>query len=205
MRKDYQPIINFVEGRISAENFHKELLKNSFLKKEFSKWYCDRTALKDYGYNFYKFLSKDWRFNSLDWNKVTIKYYLSWWLEKFLNDKGIDFVPLPQYEQDYSFLLSIQPSWLDIDDDTFFQRIMDEIPQDLPKAQRVKMGKEIVKSMFKYEKTYPRWLQDPEWPIVNGKPLVFSHQEKGKGDDCHNYYYFYSEDTKEQTVVEQFG
>lgn len=76
------------------------------------------------------------------------------------------------------FVLDIQPSWLDIEDDSIFQQILAEIPQELSKAQRIKLGKERVKKLFKYDKTYPRWIQSPKWPIVNGKPLVFSHQLK---------------------------
>lgn len=110
-----------------------------------------------------------------------------------------------KYSHNYDFLLDIQPTWLDIDDDCILHQILDEIPKTLSKTQRVKLGKEKVKELFKYDKTYPRWIQNPEWPIAHGKPLVFSHQEKVKGDDCHNYYYFYDEDTKEETIIEQFS
>ena len=205
MKKEYQIIVDYVEGRMTAEAFNKELLQNSLLKKELAKWQCKKEALKDYGYNFYEFLIKDWRFKCTNWNNVTIRYYLLWWLEKLLMDTNISFLPCKKYEEDYNFLLDIQPTWLDINDDTIFQQIINEIPQDLSKSQRIKLGKEKVKALFKYDKTYPRWIQDPEWPIVNGKPLVFSHQEKVKGDDFHTYYYFYDENTKEQTVIEQFS
>ncbi len=205
MKKEFQPILDYVEGKLSANDFRKELFQNSFLKSAFSKWHCKLTALKEYEYNFYYFLIHDWRFNKSDWSNVTTKYYLLWWLEKFLKDNNIDFTPIVQYEQDYDFLLNIQPSWLDINDNSIFQQIKDGIPNNLSKTQQIKLGKEKVNAMFKYDKTYPRWVQSPEWPIVNGKPLVFSHQEKVKGDDCHTYYYFYDEKTKEQTIVEQFG
>ena len=126
-------------------------------------------------------------------------------LQRFLNYIGITYNSYSKYKDDYTFLLKIQPSWLDIDDDCIFQQIMQEIPQDLPKTQRIKLGKEKIKAMFKYDKTYPRWIQDPEWPIVNGKPLVFSHQKRVKDEDFHTLYYFYDEDTKEVTVIEQFS
>lgn len=147
----------------------------------------------------------DWRFKNTNWNNVATKYYLFWWLVKLLQDNKVDFTPIVRYEQDYNFLLSIQPSWLDINNDDVFQKVIEEIPNNLSKTQQIKLGKEKVKTLFKYDKTYPRWVQSPEWPIVNGKPLVFSHQKKVKGDDCHTYYYFYDEKTKEQTIVEQFG
>lgn len=204
MKKEFQPILDYVEGKLSADDFRKELSQNSFLKSAFSKWQCKLTALKEYEYNFYSFLIHDWRFNKSDWSNVTTKYYLLWWLEKFLQDNNIDFTPIVQYEQDYDFLLNIQPSWLDINDNSIFQQIKDGIPNNLSKKQQIKLGKEKVKAMFKYDKTYPRWVQSPEWPIVNGKPLVFSHQKNAKNGDIRTYYYFYDKDTKENTVIEQF-
>ena len=73
----------------------------------------------------------------------------------------------------------------------------------MSKTKRVAWGKARIKELFKYDKTYPRWIQYPEWPIVNGKPLVFSHQKKaGKGDE-RVYYYFYDPDTKKETAITQ--
>lgn len=205
MKKGYQPILDYVEGRMTVDAFRQELLQSSSLKDVLSKWKCKMTALKEYEYNFYSFLMSDWRFKNTNWNNVATKYYLFWWLVKLLQDNKVDFTPIVRYEQDYNFLLSIQPSWLDINNDDVFQKVIEEIPNNLSKTQQIKLGKEKVKTLFKYDKTYPRWVQSPEWPIVNGKPLVFSHQKKVKGDDCHTYYYFYDEKTKEQTIVEQFG
>ncbi|MGN1040889.1 MAG: hypothetical protein ACI4QL_05620 [Candidatus Fimimonas sp.] len=126
-------------------------------------------------------------------------------LERYLDCFSVPYTHYPKYEEDCKFLLSLLPTWLDIDDDEIFQQIMDGIPADLPKTKRIAMGKAKIKEMFRYDKTYPRWEQEPEWPIVNGKPLVFSHQQKVKGDDFHFCYFFYNPDTKEETVVEQFG
>lgn len=109
-----------------------------------------------------------------------------------------------KYDDDYDYTLGIQPSWLDINDEYgIFDKIIEEVPKDLSKAKRIAYGKNRLKELFKYDKTYPRWVQAPEWPIVNGKPLVFSHQSKGKKDDERVYYYFYDPDTKEETIVMQ--
>ncbi len=122
----------------------------------------------------------------------------------FLEPGGISVKFHIMYREEYRFLLQIQPDYIDCQDDSILQPIIDSIPKDLSKTKRIAMGKEKVKALFKYDKTYPRWVQEAEWPIVNGKPLVFSHQKKAKGGDIRTYYYFYDPDTKEQTVVEQF-
>lgn len=202
--RKYQPIIDYVEGRMTAEDFRKELLHGSSLKTIFSKWKNTIFILKEYNYNFYDFLIEDWRFKRSSWNNITTNYYLSWWLEKFLSDNNISFQAFPKYKEDYRFLLDIQPSWVDCRDDSILQPIIDSIPKDLSKTKRIAMGKEKIKALFKYDKSYPRWIQEAEWPIVNGKPLVFSHTENVDGNPEHKRYYFYDPDTNEQTVVEQF-
>ena len=101
-------------------------------------------------------------------------------------------------------MLDIQSSWVDCFDDSIFRQIMDEIPQELSKTKRIALGKEKIKALFKYNKTYPLWVQGAEWAIANGKPPIFSHQKKAKGGDIRTYYYFYDEDTQKETVVEQF-
>ena len=101
--------------------------------------------------------------------------------------------------------MKIQPDWLDVLDDSILQPIIDSIPAGLSKTKRIVMGKEKIRAMFRYDKTYPRWVQSPEWPIVDGKPLVFSHQEKVNGTDMFTKYYFYDPDTKKETVIEQFS
>ncbi|MDE7455064.1 MAG: hypothetical protein K2M64_04475, partial [Clostridia bacterium] len=161
--------------------------------------------LREYNYNLYDYFSKYWHYVNKRWDSISVKSSLQAELMRFLDFCGIQYTQYTKYESDYDFLLDIQPAWLDIYDDSMLQQIFDEIPQDLSKTQRIKLGKEKIKALFKYDKTYPRWIQNSEWPIVNGKPLVFSHQEKIKGDDFHSFYYFYDEDTKEETVIEQFG
>ncbi len=65
--------------------------------------------------------------------------------------------------------------------------------------------KEEVKKHFTCDVKMPRWVQNCECPFnKNGKPMVFSHQEKAKGGDIRTYYYFYDKDTKEETVIKQF-
>ena len=205
-KNEYQIIVDYVEGRLPAEEFHKQFLTNKFLQRVLQNKMSSRyTFLSAYDYSLYNYLLNEWQFVHRKWNSFTIQNMLQEVLTAYLDDNNIKYNLYPKYAEEYIFLLSIQPSWLDIDDDFIFQQIMQEIPQDLPKTQRIKMGKEKIKAMFKYDKTYPRWIQDPEWPIVNGKPLVFSHQERVKGDDFHTLYYFYDEDTKEVTVIEQFS
>ena len=205
MKKEYKIIVDYVEGRLSAESFHNQFLTNkslqSLLRKKMPTKY---SFLSEYNYSLYDLMQKDWWFVRHRWNSYTIRYMLQQILSAFLDENKVKYTLYSKYREEYSFLLKIQPAWLYFDDDSIFQKIMDEIPQDLPKTKRIAMGKEKIKALFKYDKTYPRWVQSPEWPIVNGKPLVFSHQQKAKGGDIRTYYYFYDEDTEKETVIVQF-
>lgn len=205
MRKNFQPIIDYVEGRMPAEKFHDLFIANRSLKKllkiRLNKKYG---FLANYHYNLFEYLSNEWEFKNKPWNCISMRSVLQEILCCILDDFEVEYVKYPEYEEEYTFLLNIQPDWLDVLDDSILQPIIDSIPKDLSKTKRIAMGKEKVRALFKYDKTYPRWVQSPEWPIVNGKPLVFSHQERAKGGDIRTYYYFYDEDTKEETVIEQF-
>lgn len=206
MKDGYKIIVDYVEGGLSSSEFKKLLSTDkSLIKILKQKMSHEYGFLANYDFSLYNYLKTAYDFTMRDWSGLTICNMLQEVLCAFLDDKGILYNVYKGYGEKYGYLLDIQPTWLDISDDGIFQQILDEIPQELSKTQRIKLGKERVKELFKYDKTYPRWIQSPEWPIVNGKPLVFSHQEKVKDDDFHTYYYFYNEDTKEQTVIEQFS
>jgi len=110
------------------------------------------------------------------------------------------------YTDRYMFLVDIQPSWLDIDDQDFLvNEVIGKIPSDMKtKSQRIKWCKNKIKECFRYDKTPPRWIQSPEWPIVDGKPLVFKRQSKEKSGDEQVDFYFYDPETKQEIVISQF-
>lgn len=206
MRKDIQPILDYVEGRLSADKFY-ELFKTDKSLQRTLKARLDRSYefLSDYHYNLFDFLSKEYRFKNKTWNCISMRSSLQEVLSAYLENFNIKYEEYSGYGEDYDFLLDIQPDWLDVLEDSILQPIIDSIPAGLSKTKRIAIGKEKLRAMFRYDKTYPRWVQSPEWPIVDGKPLVFSHQEKVKGADMFTKYYFYDPDTKKETVIEQFS
>ena len=103
----------------------------------------------------------------------------------------------------YECLLKMLPTWLDVRDEDFLLAIYDSTPSDTSKTEKLKHCKNKVKELFKYDIKPPRWIQSPEWPIVNGKPLVFKGQSKEREYDERVYFYFYDSDTSEETVVTQ--
>lgn len=204
-KKGFQYILDYVEGRMPITEFQRLYETDKSLQRTL-KLPMDKkyVFLKSYGYSLYNFFKNSYNYKGKSWDTIVCRSALQGELTRLLDDYGISYVEYPKYHEDSIFLIQIQPSWVDTQDDSILQPIIDSIPKDLSKTKRIAMGKEKIKAMFKYDKTYPRWVQGAEWPIVNGKPLVFSHQEKAKGGDIRTYYYFYDENTKEQTVIEQF-
>ncbi len=205
-RDEWQPIIDYVEGNMSVVKFQYLFKTSQSLQNVLSlPMNTQYTFLKPHGYNYYNFFQNDYTFKDKSWNRISTKASLQGELMRFLDEYHVSYTPYEKYKEDASFLLEIQPSWVDILDDKLLEDVMNSIPKNLSKTKRIEMGKARIKELFRYDNTYPRWVQEAEWPIVNGKPLVFSHREHVKGDDYHFLYHFYDPDTKEETIVEQFS
>lgn len=203
--KAIQSIVDYVEGRMPINVFREEFLTNSNLQKVLKEPMDQKYEyLKDYDFQLYNLFMNGYIYKKSNWNTVRIKFGLQAELEEFLDQQNIIYKKFTKYDDAYSFILDIQPSWVFcVDDQGIYDKILEEVPKDISKTKQIAWGKARIKELFRYEKTYPRWVQSPEWPIVNGKPLVFSHQSKEKKDDERVYYNFYDPETKEETVVMQ--
>ena len=206
MIKEYKVIVDYVEGRVTASEFHQAFLFDKNLQKTL-KLRMNRKYefLRDYNYNLYDFLANEYGYKSSNWDTIARREGLQEILCAFLDNFGINYNIFTGYKEDFDFLLRIQPDWIGCEDDSIIKPIIDSIPAKLSKTNRIAIGKEKIKNLFRYDKTYPRWIQGAEWPIKDGKPLVFNHQEKVKGTDCYTKFYFYDPITQEQVVIEQFG
>lgn len=105
-------------------------------------------------------------------------------------------------DEDYITLINkIQPKYIDIRNQDFWDKILSSVSKDLKKSEKIKLLKDKTKKLFSYESKPPRWIQSPEWIIENGVPLKFIKQiNKFDGAE----YYFYNRETKQTKVIEQF-
>ena len=131
--------------------------------------------------------------------------YLHWVVRKYISRNHMPFKFGTFYTDRLVFLMDIQPSWLEIEDEDFLKELISRIPADITtRKEKVKWCKNELKKEFRYDRSPPRWIQFPEWPIVNGKPLVFKGQSKETIDNEQVDFYFYDPDTKEETTVTQY-
>lgn len=110
-------------------------------------------------------------------------------------------------KEKFSFMLDALPEYVggvEAEDSGIFDKYIAELPEKASKSARIKMFRERLKKDFHLEgRKYPRWIQDPEWPFNNGKPMRFLYQKDFFGGELRKYY-FEDVDTKEQRIVEQF-
>ena len=108
------------------------------------------------------------------------------------------------YNEDENYITlinKIQPKYIDIKDQAFWDNILRSVPQNIKNSERVKLLKDKTKNLFPYESKPPRWIQSPEWLIENEVPLKFIKQSK---IDDGMKYYFSNEVTKEVKIIEQY-
>ena len=198
-----QTMIDFVEGKLSIQDFKIQFDNNKIIKESLRK---DPLCPKDTYY-----LKKDEKdivsyINRKNWFSCEGQHAVWWNIRRFLSSYNYSFKPTKYYENRYSFLLDIQPAWLDLwdNEDFLMKNVVDKMPEGLAtQKDKVKWCKEKIKELFIYDSKPPRWVQSPQWPIVAGKPLVFKGQSKDDGEDERVYFYFYDPVTGKETTITQ--
>jgi hypothetical protein len=200
MIKAQEILKGFVEGTISDEELVKEISENNDVRK----------ILKD---------------NSLDWSDTYIKTNPLDFLTSFniksidgrlnaqgairllLDRIGIETIEIKKYSDDYGLILDSQPSYIDADIE-FIERNILNGDREKSRTALKKEIKQRFKELFKFHKRPPRWIQSPDWPIKNYKPLFFIGQLEIK--DCEYFhdngavYIFTDLDTGEDVAIKQF-
>lgn len=197
-KKAIKIMTEFVEGRMSIQDFKYQWDNNPIIIKTFAN-YPNRPYKMNCGYDYIGYIS------SFDINKRGDALNFHGFIREFLELNGYPCTPTDYYDKRYEFILKIQPNWLDIYDEDFLEKqIISQIPEGLSEPKTIAWCKARIKELFRYDDKPPRWVQGAEWPIKNGKPLVFRNQVRVKGDDYRVLYYFYDPETGEEEIVEQF-
>ena len=203
MKKEIDLIVDFVEGNLNIMNLKQELDSNKKIQK-LLRQKIKVEYLKHYNFNHYDYIYGNLKFLNGKWDNPFARYSVWWSLNEWLKYNKIQCCATQKYLEDSRLLSAMQPSWLEVvDDQGIFDQLLANLPRDLSRSKQIAWGKSKLKELFKFDKTYPRWIQCAEWPIKNGKPLVFSHQQKLSKMDERVLYYFYDPETKEKEIIEQ--
>ena len=207
--------IDFATGKISTEKFWDMYKKDTTL----------RDALindKKRQYGVFKFNIQTGRFTRLniptdsqyefnpdnilqkvDINNLNHRYELFTIVNRFLVERGINIEnrTLNPDIRTYLFFYKMLPSWVDVVDVNFLKKIYDEAPANLSKHDKLIWCKKKVKELFKYETKKPRWIQQPEWPIIDNRPFIFRYQKTSP--EGFEQYFFYDPYTGKTRIIEQ--
>lgn len=190
---------DYVEGNITLKEFWGIYKNDMSIRKCI---YREKDKLSSY-YSYFD-CEKD-QLDNIDLDNIGIRVSIFRMCKLYLQIKNIDFSPKNNDEVKYKVLSIICPSWLQFDEE-FLTGIIQNVPENLNKTNKIEWCKDKITDMFKVEKKYPKWLQNPEWPILDGTPLVFkrqSHEIDNKNTESIKYY-FYHPETNEETIIEQF-
>lgn len=201
MKEEYIKILlDFAEGRTTAEQFLEVWKTNENLRELIIN--CpNRPDESGIDFNPVVLHTKNLKIDS--YRDSSGLYTMA---KKYLLRNKIEFKPNAFYNNRYDFLLKMQPDWLDLDynNEKFLIDLANSAPKGLSEEQKIKWCREKLKEYFKYDNSPPRWIQSPEWPIINGKPLVFKGQSGDRKESELVKFFFYDPKTGEETVVEQY-
>ena len=205
--------LDFLEGRISTHDFWEEYKNNQIfqqvLKTDKTRWKRTYMLGNVKMYHYWEGpYDRILEFNPdtlLDVVDIKNLYHIAHGLYptigRYFLRRNIKYKYGNKEVNYYIMLEKMIPSYINICNEKFLEDIYNSTPASLPKKERIKMGRQKILELYKYDNKKPRWIQPPEWPLDEDGPLVFSHQENDVGKSI---YYFYNKHTKAQTIVEQF-
>ncbi|MEO1527856.1 MAG: hypothetical protein AAFX06_20690 [Planctomycetota bacterium] len=127
-------------------------------------------------------------------------------IEDFLTQAEVEFTASTQYSDTARLVLDALPSYLDPP----MEFVIPLIPDDpgMSKTKKKQVLKQLLKEAFPCAGKPPRWVQSPDWPIVEGRPLLFIGQVQIDVPDLFHdsgfVYIFYSTADSEFKTIAQF-
>lgn len=161
-------IKNFIEGKISSEDFQNEVVENNGLQNylENNARYTPR-FLKDSGDKLWVYLA------CIDVGYVGGRYDMHALVYELFKEN--DYKPAKKYADDFRVYLKLLEAVGYVD----CPEITEELIRSLPPvkfSEKVKILKTKIKEIFRYDDNPPEWIQEPDWQCRNGKPMIFRGQ-----------------------------
>ena len=161
-------IKNFIEGKISSEDFQNEVVENDGLQNylENNARYTPR-FLKESGDKLWAYLA------CIDVGYVGGRYDMHALVYELFKEN--DYKPAKKYADDFRVYLKLLEAVGYVD----CPEITEELIRSLPPvkfSEKVKILKTKIKEIFRYDENPPEWIQEPDWQCRNGKPMIFRGQ-----------------------------
>ena len=181
-------ITEFVEGAISPKAFEEMIYSDPGVK-----------ALLEVEGNLPAYINEPDLYSYViaqDYLNLECIYNVQTLLSAVLSKKGIVHTVEKKYENLFSLTLKVQPKWLSLPAE-YFLKLVEEQKNLSPKELQSWL-KNKIKTDFRCLKATPKWLQGPDWPVVDGRPTVFLGQLdiSELSHDCAQAYLFFDEEKK---------
>ena len=183
-------IEDYIALKISTKDFVDNVLTNKKLYDELSNLLPNEQSInnekwKDFTYNLtlrtHKYdLKSILKFRFSNGNSMYGKSSLYDFIYKILKTNGFNYEFNDFYQKRFSLLLDVLPNYIDGEEaEKFLDNYINSLPKEISENQMKKQIKNFIKEHFLTEsKSKPRWVQEAEWPVTNGEPLIFVSQKK---------------------------
>lgn len=162
------PVKAFVEGSIDGSTFAPMLYTDAALERTLR----DAPPIPPYSrsaaYNLFQFLIE------LDLTRERDALNAQDALARLLTVMGVPYTKSDAFTRVAAVRDKVQPRWLDLGEDDF-RELLRTAGERQGKALQAWLSAEI-RQRFRYTKRPPQWVQNPQWPIREGVPLVFLGQ-----------------------------
>jgi len=96
-------------------------------------------------------------------------------IEDFLRKAEVAFHPAQRFGSIYGLIVKAVPAYLDPPWEFMAEKVV-PLDSSLSDTQKTKLIRQRLREYFKYVEKPPKWVQSPDWPIHDGRPLVFIGQ-----------------------------
>jgi len=182
-------VVNYVEGRMSFEEFDAVLCENEGFVEWFehmvpANWKCHTRAAKENDFipEELPFTVHQMRIEESYGHAIgSLPYQVNMhsMMKSFLQEvfPNIEIHPCFPNEEMYYLTLDACPDYIDgteISQEKVIENIVRECDGSWSRTKKVKYIKDRIKEVFHIEgRKHPQWVQNPEWPMMNGKPMKF--------------------------------
>lgn len=215
---DYlQTVVDYVEGRVPFEQFYALILAddgfaNWINQHAPSVWGCTERPSEANGHQFtfvpYEVRSK---LKNMEWaypvDSIDYQYELESAMEVLLEDSfpEVVFHADPTLAELFDLKLRACPSYIDgpeVWKSGILDRILRECPEEWSVTRKAKHIRARILEEFHIEgRKYPHWIQNPDWPVHNGKPMKYVSTSVKRRHEWLQHH-FVDVDTGEERIVD---
>ncbi len=215
---DYlQTLIAFVTGNMSFRDFYNRVMSDDLFSQWIDQnvpgeWKCYTKATPENHYTpdelpfsiryLFQEYARDGAVDSIG-NRFNVHSDMIRLLNHLCPENTVK--PDSSIEALYDLLSCACPSYIDgveVWSSGILEGFAAECPAEWTKSKRQKFVKaRIIEAFHLEDKKYPRWLQNPEWPFYNGKPMKYSRTSVKQKNEWYQHH-FYDPQTGEERIVD---